>query len=96
MNTHIVAVGPASVTLPAGQVDALAANRRNGGPQQPVLVFHGTGDTIVPYAGSARFARDWPDKVKLLTVPGAGHTGSWNAHPARYEGELADFLNQYT
>ncbi|MFJ4594936.1 alpha/beta hydrolase [Kitasatospora sp. NPDC088861] len=78
------------------QVDTLAANRRDGGPEQPVLLFHGTADTLVPYAGSARFARDWPDKVRLVTVPGAGHTGSWNADPARYDKELADFLGQHS
>ncbi|MCX4744180.1 alpha/beta hydrolase [Kitasatospora sp. NBC_01287] len=77
------------------QVDTLAANRRDGGPEQPVLLFHGTADTLVPYASSARFARDWPDEVKLVTVPGAGHTGSWNADPARYDSELADFLDQH-
>ncbi|MDH6133448.1 alpha-beta hydrolase superfamily lysophospholipase [Kitasatospora sp. MAA4] len=78
------------------QVDTLAANRRSGGPKQPVLLFHGTADTIVPYATSARFARDWPDTIHLVTVPGAGHTGAWNADPARYESELANFLNQQT
>ncbi len=76
-------------------VDALAANRRSGGPEQPVLLFHGTGDTVVPYATSAEFARDWPDKVRLVTVEGAGHTGAWNADPEAYGKELAAFLAQY-
>ncbi len=77
------------------QADALAANRRNGGPQQPVLLFHGTADAVVPYASSARFARDWPDKVRLVTVPGAGHTASWNADPTRYGSALAEFLARH-
>ncbi|WP_052709003.1 alpha/beta fold hydrolase, partial [Streptomyces sp. NRRL S-495] len=77
-------------------VDALAANRRTGGPEQPVLLFHGTGDTVVPYATSAEFARDWPDKVTLVTVEGASHTGAWNADPDAYDKELAAFLAQHT
>ncbi|MFJ4677560.1 alpha/beta hydrolase [Kitasatospora sp. NPDC088783] len=77
------------------RVDTLAANRRTGGPEQPVLLFHGTADTVVPYATSARFARDWPDRVHLVTVAGAVHTGAWNADPARYDSELAAFLDQH-
>ncbi|MEV7781069.1 alpha/beta fold hydrolase [Kitasatospora sp. NPDC088351] len=77
-------------------VDVLAANRRTGGPKQPVLLFHGTGDTVVPYATSAEFAHDWPDQVRLVTVEGAGHTGSWNADPDAYNAELAAFLQQHT
>ncbi|MFD8105359.1 alpha/beta hydrolase [Streptomyces microflavus] len=77
-------------------IDALAANRRTGGPQQPVLLFHGTGDTVVPYATSAEFARDWPDKVRLVTVEGASHTGAWNADPIAYAEELAAFLARHT
>ncbi|MFJ2784382.1 MULTISPECIES: alpha/beta hydrolase [unclassified Streptomyces] len=77
-------------------VDALAANRRTGGPKQPVLLFHGTGDTVVPYATSAAFAHDWPDKVRLVTVEGATHTGAWNADPGVYAEELAAFLAQHT
>ncbi|WP_404950497.1 alpha/beta hydrolase [Streptomyces sp. ARC12] len=77
-------------------VDALAANRRGGGPEQPVLLFHGTGDTVVPYATSAEFARDWPDKVRLVTVEGASHTGAWNADPHLYAEELTAFLALHT
>ncbi|MFF1909140.1 alpha/beta hydrolase [Kitasatospora sp. NPDC058218] len=76
-------------------VDALAANRRAGGPEQPVLLFHGTGDTVVPYATSAEFAREWPDKVRLVTVEGASHTGAWNADPDAYDKELGAFLTQH-
>ncbi|MFD0568248.1 alpha/beta fold hydrolase [Kitasatospora gansuensis] len=76
-------------------VDVLAGNRRTGGPEQPVLVLHGTDDTLVPYATSAEFARDWPGTVKLTTFPGAGHTAAWNADPLRYENQLADFLRQH-
>ncbi|MFB7592434.1 alpha/beta hydrolase [Streptomyces sp. NPDC056169] len=77
-------------------IDALAANRRTGGPKQPVLLFHGTGDTVVPYATSAAFAHDWPDKVRLVTVEGAPHTGAWNVDPHTYAKELAAFLAQHT
>ncbi|MFD5081977.1 alpha/beta hydrolase [Kitasatospora sp. NPDC058406] len=76
-------------------IDALAVNRRTGGPEQPVLLFHGTGDSVVPYTTSAEFARDWPGKVTLVTVEGASHTGAWNADPAAYDKELAAFLTQH-
>ncbi|MFD4944161.1 alpha/beta hydrolase [Streptomyces sp. NPDC058409] len=77
-------------------VDALAANQRTGGPKQPVLLFHGTGDTVVPYATSAEFAHDWPNKVRLVTVERASHTGAWNADPNAYAKELAAFLALHT
>ncbi|MFJ9952862.1 hypothetical protein [Kitasatospora sp. NPDC091207] len=60
------------------------------------MLFHGTGDTVVPYATSAEFARDRPDKVTLVTVEGASHTGAWNADPDAYGKELAAFLAQHT
>ncbi|MFI9328759.1 alpha/beta hydrolase family protein [Kitasatospora sp. NPDC052868] len=76
-------------------IDTLAANRRTGGPRQPVLVLHGTDDALIPYTSSAEFAQDWPGIVQLATFPGAGHTAAWNADPLRYENQLADFLRQY-
>lgn len=76
-------------------VDTLTANRHSGGPKQPVLLFHGTADTIVPHATSAAFAHDWPDDVTLVTVPGASHTGSWNVDPNRYERALTTFLEHH-
>ncbi|RSS56748.1 alpha/beta hydrolase [Streptomyces sp. WAC01280] len=75
-------------------VDALSANRRAGGPRQPVLLFHGTSDRVVPHSTSAAFARDWPDAVTLVTVEGASHTGAWNADPDTYDKHLAAFLER--
>ena len=75
-------------------VDALSANRRAGGPRQPVLLFHGTGDRVVPHSTSAAFARDWPEEVTLVTVEGASHTGAWNADPDTYDKHLAAFLER--
>ena len=40
--------------------------------EQPVLLIHGTADSIVPPAWSERAARTFP-RAKLLTIPGAGH-----------------------
>ncbi|KQX56951.1 MULTISPECIES: alpha/beta hydrolase [unclassified Streptomyces] len=75
-------------------VDALSANRRAGGPRQPVLLFHGTDDRVVPHSTSVAFARDWPDEVTLVNVEGASHTGAWNADPDTYEKHLTAFLER--
>ncbi|MFF1358551.1 alpha/beta hydrolase [Streptomyces sp. NPDC058297] len=73
-------------------LDALSENRRAGGPRQPVLLFHGTDDRVVPHSTSVAFARDWPDKVTLVTVEGASHTGAGKADPDTYDKHLAAFL----
>ncbi|WP_314617411.1 alpha/beta hydrolase [Streptomyces stackebrandtii] len=61
---------------------------------QPVLLFHGSGDRVVPHSTSVAFARDWPDSVTLVTVEGASHTGAWNADPDTYGKHLAAFLER--
>jgi pimeloyl-ACP methyl ester carboxylesterase len=76
------------------RINMLAANGRDGGPRQPVLLFHGTQDTVVPFATSATFAKEWPTKVTWMPVAGAGHTQSWNVEPQRYNQALTTFLNR--
>ena len=77
-------------------VDALSSNRRSGGPGQPVLVFHGTGDTLVPLSTSEQLAEEWPEDVTLVVTDGAPHTGSWNIDPEGYERRLTQFLTRDT
>ena len=76
------------------RINMLAANRRTGGPTQPVLLFHGTADTVVPFATSAAFPRSWPRQMTWMPVADAGHTQSWNLDPGSYDQALTAFLGQ--
>jgi len=58
----------------------------------PVLLFHGTEDTVVPISDSDAFAAELPSWVTYHRVPKAEHTESWNVDPRRYERRLSAFL----
>ncbi|GLW25066.1 hypothetical protein Mame01_51080 [Microbispora amethystogenes] len=58
----------------------------------PALVFVDDDDATVPPGPALRFAGARPDIVRLVRTAGGGHTGSWNADPARYERELKEFV----
>jgi len=57
----------------------------------PMLIFHGTRDTSVPYATSQELAESRPDIVTLVTTD-ANHVRSWNVDPEAYESAIKDFL----
>jgi len=57
----------------------------------PMLIFHGTKDTQVPYATSLEMAELRPDIVTLVTTD-ANHVRSWNVDPEAYETAIKDFL----
>ena len=59
----------------------------------PALVFHGTGDDLVPVAITEELAADRPDLVTAVLVEGVGHVRVWNADPAAYERRVAVFLD---
>ncbi|GGZ34165.1 alpha/beta hydrolase [Streptomyces poonensis] len=61
-------------------------------PRVPVLVFHGPGDTVAPWALTRRFADRNPALVALHTIPHAFHGAMWNADPEGYEETLRRFL----
>jgi uncharacterized protein len=58
----------------------------------PILLFHGTEDSIVPIASSDEFAAELPHWVTYYRVPRAEHTESWNVDPRLYERRLRAFL----
>lgn len=65
----------------------------------PIMLVHGLEDDYVPWRMSVIMAetrrRALPDApTELLLVPGAGHGGSRKADPARYERELASFIDE--
>lgn len=61
---------------------------------RPMLLFHGTADTIVPVELADAFAATRSDVVTYVRVEGAGHLWSWNLARDRYELALADFLRR--
>lgn len=62
--------------------------------QQPVLLFHGVDDTVVPIEDSDQFAEELGKRVTYYRVPEADHTQEWNVDPALYEQRLSRFLLQ--
>ena len=62
--------------------------------QLPVLLFHGTEDSIVPIATSDELAAELPHWVTYYRVPKAEHTESWNVDPRLYERRLRAFLHR--
>lgn len=60
----------------------------------PVLLIHGTADTVTPIAVSDEFAALAPEQVRYHRVPGAGHVEAWNQDPESYERWIRDFLSE--
>lgn len=58
----------------------------------PTYVVHGTADTRVPFADSARLAERQPASVTLRRMDGVAHVEGWNHDPVSYEDELRRFL----
>lgn len=58
----------------------------------PALVFHGEEDDVVPVATSRAVVGAGRGRVELEVTPQAGHVGSWNVDPDRYEQLLAGFF----
>jgi dipeptidyl aminopeptidase/acylaminoacyl peptidase len=79
--------------------DRFDLRRRPPAVRPPTLLFHGALDSSVPVgparalAGAAAELR-WP--LRYVEAPGAEHTATWNADPARYERALAEFLGALT
>jgi uncharacterized protein len=95
---------PASAALPVQWAidaridvdwDSLDAARHPDAFQVPILLFHGTDDSLVPIESSEGFAQALPPhRVSYFAVPGAGHTQAWNVDPRLYERRLRLFLDE--
>jgi len=72
----------------------LDALKHPGDFHLPILLFHGTEDTLVPIATSDQFAKELPRWVTYYRVPRAGHTEAWNVDPGRYEQRLTAFISR--
>lgn len=61
----------------------------------PLLVIHGTADSVVPVSVSDALVNRLQanqQNVRYERVDGAEHGEAWNQDPERYEGWIADFL----
>jgi len=74
-----------------GETDYLA---RASEITQPILLFHGTEDGLVPTEIGDELAEVLGDQVQYERVEGAHHTGAWNVAPNRYEAAVASFLER--
>lgn len=90
------ALVPATMTVSAlrARIDwrLLDALRGDHVHRPPVLLFHGTGDALVPSSLSDALAAAWPDTVTYHRVDGAPHVAAYNVDPRRYEWALQGFL----
>lgn len=60
----------------------------------PLMVVHGTGDRIIPYAmGEQLFAAARTEK-RLISIEGAGHNNLQGAYARRYWPPIIDFIGQ--
>jgi pimeloyl-ACP methyl ester carboxylesterase len=62
------------------------------GTPVPVLLVHGTDDSVAPVEAARALAAAHPGSVTLRAVPGAEHAATWNADPEGYEEALRRFL----
>jgi fermentation-respiration switch protein FrsA (DUF1100 family) len=76
--------------------DSLDTLRHRDDFQLPVLLFHGTDDSVVPISDSDEFAAELGHRVTYYRVPSADHTQEWNVNPRLYEQRLRRFLLQTT
>lgn len=60
----------------------------------PILLFHGTDDTTVPYEIGESLAAARTDLIEFHTVADGGHVRAWNEDPDGYTQIVADFLDR--
>jgi alpha-beta hydrolase superfamily lysophospholipase len=74
--------------------DSLDALQHTDDFHLPILLFHGTEDTVVPISDSDAFAAELPRWVTYHRAPRAAHTQSWNVDPKLYERRVTAFLTR--
>ncbi len=60
----------------------------------PILLLHGEDDRFVPFSMSREIQAACPERVTLVSFPGAGHGLSFLADQPRYEREVREFLSR--
>lgn len=61
----------------------------------PILLFHSTGDTVVPYRPSAALARRLPGLVTYEQFDRALHVRNWNVDAPRWERAWRQWVRQF-
>lgn len=69
--------------------DRWDSERRIAALSVPLLVIHGTADSVVPYALGVRLYEAAPGKKRLITAAGADH---WDLFGERYWAEEANLF----
>ena len=74
------------------RLDACTAADAVAKSEVPVLLIHGEDDRLVPCSMSRGMAERNPGRVRLCTVPGAGHGLSFLTDPGTCEKAVMDFI----
>jgi uncharacterized protein len=75
-------------------LDNASPERAVEGVTVPILLIHGTNDINIRPWHSRQIASHNP-RIVLWEVPGAIHTGAWNAAPAEFEHRVADWFETH-
>ncbi|MBV9387363.1 MAG: alpha/beta fold hydrolase [Chroococcidiopsidaceae cyanobacterium CP_BM_ER_R8_30] len=62
--------------------------------QVPILLIHGTADSVVPYTMSQQLFAAAPELKQLVLVPGAGHNNVAEVAGSQYFQEVKKFVQQ--
>jgi alpha-beta hydrolase superfamily lysophospholipase len=91
----ILAVGRLFVWLRTGlDFDRVDYTDRADELDMPVLWFHGTEDSTVPYEIAEQFRDARPDLVELHPISDAVHVRAWNEDREGFKGKVTSFLDR--
>ncbi|MCC6445243.1 MAG: alpha/beta fold hydrolase [Armatimonadetes bacterium] len=62
---------------------------------RPVLLLHGSADTVIPAEHSRALYRQTKEPKELVEIPGAGHIGSYGEATALYERKILAYFNKW-
>jgi uncharacterized protein len=91
----LLGIGRVMTSLRTGlDFDTVDYVDRAGGLTAPLLVFHGTADTSIPFAIGESLAAARPDLVEFHPIEGGGHVRAWNEDPEAYAAHVRGFLER--
>lgn len=81
--------------IPIIPFDKFANLRKIKQLQQPLLMIHGTNDTIIPFWHAQKLYGNAVSKKKFYVVKNAGHNDIVNVAGEEYWETISDFVRQY-